>query len=227
MHTPGCPVADVDAAPDARLHSAAAERNRQPIVEQLLAWLPARGHALEIASGTGQHAVHFARHLAGWTWQPTDADAQARASIAAWRDAVQLPNLRPPCPLDVLADAWPVDAAPDAVFCANLIHIAPWAACLGLLRGAARHLAPQGCLMLYGPFLIDGVATAPSNLAFDADLRQRNPAWGVRRLGDVEAAAAAVGLALAQRADLPAHNAMLRFVRAGAVSDGGRAPTPR
>ena len=138
----------MDPAGDARLHSAAAERNRQPIVGQLQAWLPARGHALEIASGTGQHAVHCASHLVGWTWQPTDADAQARASIAAWRDAAQLPNLRPPCPLDVLADAWPVDAAPDAVFCANLIHIAPWAACLGLLRGAARHLAPQGCLVL-------------------------------------------------------------------------------
>jgi len=195
-------------------HSPAAERNRQPILETLQRWLPAQGAALEIASGTGQHAAHFAASLPGWTWQPTDADPAALASIAAWRETCGRTNLMPALRLDVTAWPWPIDDAVDAIFCANLLHIAPWPNCAGLMRGAARHLGPQGRLIVYGPFLIDGMTTAPSNLAFDVDLRARNPEWGLRRLADVEAAAAAAGLALLQRAAMPAHNAMLMFGRA-------------
>jgi hypothetical protein len=201
---------------DAQRHSAPAERNRQPILEVLLRWLPVRGAALEIASGTGQHAVHFAAGLPGWAWQPTDPEPKSLASIAAWRDAAALANLLPPVALDVLAWPWPVAAPVDAIFCANMLHISPWATCAGLLRGAARHLAGDGQLILYGPYLIDGVETAQGNLDFDTDLRARNPAWGLRRLADVEAAAAQAGLALRERAAMPANNTMLRFVRASA-----------
>ena len=177
-------------------------------------WLPARGHGLEIASGTGQHAVHFAAGLPGWTWQPTDPEPSARASIAAWREAAALANLAPPQPLDVMTAPWPIEAPPDAIFCANMLHIAPWATCGALMQGAARHLARDGRLIVYGPFVIDGIATAPGNLAFDADLRTRNPAWGLRSLADVEEVAAGAGLALRDRVAMPANNALLLFGRA-------------
>jgi Protein of unknown function (DUF938) len=199
---------------DALLHSAAAERNRQPILEVLQRWLPARGAALEIASGTGQHAAHFAAALPGWTWLPTDPDPACRASIAARRDALALANLLPPLPLDVQSRPWPIVAPVDAIFCANLLHISPWASCAGLMRGAVQLLAADGRLIVYGPFLIDGVATAASNLAFDADLRARDPAWGLRRLADVAAEAGSAGLELRERVAMPAHNAMLLFCRA-------------
>lgn len=202
-----------------RPYSLAAERNRQPILDVLQQVLPARGIALEIASGTGQHAVHFATALADWTWLPSDVEpgslAALRAVIAEARDA-RLSNLRDVLCLDVTSATWDGVPIVDAIFCANLLHISPWAACRGLMQGAARHLAPQGVLVTYGPYLVDGEPTAPSNLAFDADLRARDPRWGLRRLADVETEAAAAALALQRRTAMPANNFMLVFARRGA-----------
>jgi Protein of unknown function (DUF938) len=201
--------------PEDRWHSPAAERNKQPILDALRRWLPAQGAALEVACGTGQHACHLAAGLPGWTWWPTDPDPGALASTAAWAADAALPGLQAPQRLDVSAEPWPLaaPAAPDLVFCANMIHIAPWAACVGLLHGAAARLAPGGALVLYGPFLGAGTPDAPGNLAFDDDLRQRHAAWGVRQLGDVQAEAARAGLRLADRAPMPANNLMLLFRR--------------
>ena len=202
---------------DARRHSPAAERNRGPIAAELLRLLPPQGLMLEISSGSGQHAAHFASQLPDWTWQPSEADAASLHSIAAWCEG--LPNVRPPLRIDVLASPWPhVPAAVDAMFCANLLHIAPWAVAPALMQGAARHLGPRGLLLLYGPFLEDGVATAPGNLAFDADLRERDAAWGLRRLADVRAAAAAAGLRLCERVPMPANNLLLVFDRRGGTN---------
>lgn len=199
-------------ADDPRRHSPAADRNAAPIMAALQRLLPARGVLLEVASGTGQHAARASAALPGWTWQPSDADPAALASIAAW--CAGLPRVRAPLPLDVLAPTWPgVPDRVDAVFCANLIHIAPWAVCGALMRGSARHLSPTGLLLTYGPFVEDGVPTAPSNLAFDADLRARDPAWGLRRRADVEREAAAAGLMLRERVALPANNLLLVWAR--------------
>ena len=198
--------------PSARRHSPAAERNRAPILLELERLLPARGTALEIASGSGQHAAHFAAALPGWQWQPSDGDAGALPSICAW--CAHLGNVRPAIVIDVLGATWP--AAPDRVdliFCANLLHISPWPTCAALMRGAARHLAPDGLLVVYGPFVVDDTPTAPSNLAFDADLRARDPAWGLRRLADVASAADAQGLHLRERAAMPANNLVVVFAR--------------
>src|SRR4051812_21776124 len=162
-------------------HSPAADRNKEPILALLRRVLPAHGSALEIASGTGQHAVHFAQALAGWTWQPTDTDAAMLPVIAGHVADAGLANVRPPLLLDVMAPQWPVDRY-DAIYCANMLHIAPWACCAALMQGAARHLLPGGVLVTYGPYFEEGVAPAPSNLAFDASLRLRDPAWGIRRL---------------------------------------------
>ena len=198
--------------PDFRRHSPAAERNREPIGAELQSLLPTQGLALEIASGTGQHAAYFASALPGWRWQPTDGDARSMASIGAW--CAGLANVLPPLPIDVVAGTWPgVAASADAMFCANLLHISPWATCAGLMQGAARHLAADGLLLLYGPFVVDGQATAPSNLAFDADLRARDPAWGLRRLADVVLQAEAVGLRLGEQVSMPANNLLLVFNR--------------
>lgn len=202
---------------DARRHSPAADRNKQPILEILQRVLPESGLVLEIASGTGQHAAWFAGHLPAWTWQPTDADPDALPSIAAWAAEAGLANVRPPLHLDVMAPAWLVTTV-DAVFCANMLHIAPWATCAALMRGAARHLAPQGLLVLYGPYLVDGQVTAPSNLAFDADLHSRNPAWGLRRLADVAKEAREAGLELQEQFAMPANNLTLVFRRAAAAT---------
>ena len=198
---------------DARRHSPAAERNRGVILAELQRLLPAQGTALEIASGTGQHAAHFAAALPGWQWWPTDFETAALPSIAAWCDG--LPNVAPPQALDVMASTWPgLPAQVDAVYSANLLHIAPWACCAGLMQGAARHLSAAGLLLTYGPYLEDDVPTAPSNLAFDADLRQRNPAWGLRRLADVKQQAQAAGLHLRERVAMPANNLLLVWARA-------------
>lgn len=200
---------------DARRHSPAAERNGPPILAALQQLLPATGVMLEIAAGTGQHAAHFGAGLPGWTWWPTDFEAAALPSIRAW--CAGLPNVQPPQRLDVLQPHWPgVPAEVDAVFCANMIHIAPWACCAGLMQGAARHLRAQGRLITYGPYLEEGVPTAPGNLAFDADLRQRDPAWGLRRREDVEAVAAQAGLVLQARVAMPANNLLLAWGRAAA-----------
>jgi len=189
-------------------------RNREPILAVLEARLPAGARVLEIASGAGEHAVFLARALPQVRWRPTDQDPDARASIAAWRGAADLPNLEPPLALNASDPAgWPDEPA-DAVVCINMIHIAPWAAAEGLMLGAGRLLPPGGQLFLYGPFLEAETPTAPSNLAFDKDLRARNPAWGLRRLDDVVALAGRHGLRLAERLVMPANNLILAFVKA-------------
>ena len=177
---------------DDRKFSAPAERNCRPILDVLRQVLPAEGLVLEIASGSGQHAAFFAPQFPNLAWQPSDVDPDARRSIAAWTTTVGCPNLRLPVELDVTQPAWPVDRA-DALVCINMIHISPWQATLGLLTGAARLLPAGGVLYLYGPFRRDGQHTAPSNAAFDADLKARNPAWGVRDVGEIAAAAQAFG----------------------------------
>ena len=192
-----------------RLYSAACERNREPILAALRDELPARGVVLEVASGTGMHAAWFAAALPGLTWQPTDREEASRRSVAAWCEG--LPNVRPPLALDVL-EPWPVDRA-DAVFCANMIHIAPWEAGRALLAGAARVLSAGAPLVLYGPFVRPGVETAESNLRFDADLRARDPRWGLRSLDDVVAAAG--GFRLARVVELPANNVVVALRREG------------
>jgi hypothetical protein len=197
---------------DPRQHSPAAERNRQPILAELQRLLPPRGVALEIASGTGQHAAHFAAGLPGWTWQPSDPEPRALASIGAW--CAGSVNVRAPITLDVTSAEWPGAPRPaDVVFCANMLHISPWPTCSALMQGAARHLSPQGLLLLYGPYLVDGEPVSAGNLAFDADLRARDPAWGLRRLADVLAQAEAAGLRLRERVQMPANNLLLVVAR--------------
>ena len=199
-------------------HSHAAERNARPILQILQPLLPARGRALEVASGTGQHVAAFAAALPGWTWQPSDLHDDHFDSIAAWCAQAGVRNVRAPVRLDVLAPRWP-SAKPafaepfDVIYCANMLHIAPWACCTGLMQGAARYLTPSGQLVTYGPYLEDGVPTAPGNLAFDTNLRERDPAWGIRRLDDVAREAAHAGLRLAARHALPANNLLLVFER--------------
>ena len=197
-------------------HSPAADRNKDAILAILRGLLGGRGTALEIASGTGQHVAAFAAALKDWVWQPTDADPAMLAVIAARTAQAGLDQVRPPLLLDVTAPEWPSGAAPfaqrfEAIYCANMLHIAPWEACGGLMRGAARYLAPAGVLITYGPYFEDGVATAPSNLAFDESLRARDPAWGIRRLQDVAAEAGRAGLVLRERHAMPANNLLLVF----------------
>jgi len=192
---------------DPKQHAPAAARNRAPIREVLARVLPARGTVLEIASGSGEHAVAFAAAFPDLAWQPSDPSSAARASIAAWRAEAQLANLRAPIELDASAAAWPIDAA-DAIVCINMIHIAPWQAALGLLAGAARVLPPGGLLYLYGPYRHAG-EIAPSNAAFDDSLRARDPRWGVRDVDDLVAAAR--GLTLHETIAMPANNHSLVF----------------
>ena len=201
----------MDTAP--RHHSPAAERNQGPILETLQRLLPARGVALEIASGTGQHAAFFASALPDWRWQPTDAEPRSLVSISAW--CAGSANVQAPIQLDVLAAHWAgVPTQADLIFCANLLHISPWPTCAALMQGAARHLARPGLLLLYGPYRVDGEPVAPGNLAFDADLRSRDPAWGLRRLADVVAQAELAGLHLRERVQMPANNLLLVLARA-------------
>lgn len=162
----------------------------------------------------------FAAGLPQWTWQPTDADTRALPDIAHRSAQEGLANVLAPLQLDVTAFPWPRAAQPfaqpfDAIFCANMLHIAPWAACVGLMQGGGRHLAPGGLLVTYGPYLEDGVATAPSNLAFDQSLRARDPAWGIRRLEDVRDEAARAGLDFRMRHAMPANNLLLVFGKPG------------
>lgn len=195
--------------------SPAAERNKQPLRDRLVQLLPERGSALEIASGTGQHVAWFAAGLPHWTWQPSDAQPGALASIAAWVQQQGVTNVRPPLRLDVMAPRWlPADARFDAIFCANMLHIAPWATCAALMRGSAKHLAPGGALVTYGPYLEDGVPTSDGNLAFDRSLRRQQAGWGLRRREDVEQEAARAGLQLAARHPMPANNLLLVWRRA-------------
>lgn len=196
-----------------KLTWAAPERNKAPVLAVLQRILPSSGTLLEVASGTGQHAAHFAQHLPGWTIQPSDIDADNLASIQAWAREANLTNLRFPLQLDVCDADWNV-AALGAIFNANMIHIAPWDVAVGLLRGAARHLLPGGFLVLYGPFRIGGQHTAPSNQAFDDSLRQRDVRFGVRDLEAVVTLAEQQGLALQERIEMPANNQVLAFTRA-------------
>ena len=199
-------------APD---FSLAADRNKQPILAVLREVLPGAGNALEIASGTGQHVAWFAAGLPGWTWQPTDVQPAALDSIAAWVAQRGLLNVLPPLRLDVMAQRWlPDDARFDAIVCANMLHIAPWATCAALMQGSARHLAAGGVLITYGPYLEDGVPTAEGNLAFDQSLRAQDAAWGLRHRKDVEGEGARAGLQLAARHAMPANNLLLVWTRA-------------
>lgn len=190
----------------------AVARNRDPILAVLQRFLPARGFVLEIASGTGEHALHFARGMPGVTWQPSDPDSESFASIAAHRSAAKLPNLLPPFELDVMSPQWPVTKA-DAMVAINMIHIAPWAVSKGLMVGAERLLSPGGVLYLYGPYKEKSVPTAPSNEAFDRSLRMRDPSWGLRDLDDVIALANRHALDFAERIAMPAHNLSVIFRR--------------
>ena len=198
--------------PDPRLYAPAVARNREPILAVLRRVLPSSGLVLEVASGSGEHARFFAAALPQLTWQPSDSDPRARASIAAFRDAGAPPNLLPPVALDASAAEWPVAGA-AAVMCINMIHIAPWSACAGLMAGAARVLTSGGVLYLYGPYKEDGRHTAPSNAAFDADLRARDPRWGVRDLGEVIALASRHGFAHRETVAMPANNRSVVFRR--------------
>jgi SAM-dependent methyltransferase len=200
-------------APDPRLYHPHVARNRDPILDVLKRVLPARGLVLEIASGSGEHAAFFANALPTVSWQPTDMDAKALASIAAFRANSGTANLLAPVRLDVTSAQWPIDHA-DAIVNCNMIHISPWAACEGLIAGAGRVLPAGGVLYLYGPYRIDGRHTAPSNEEFDAYLRGQNAAWGIRDLGEVTALAARHGLMLAETVPMPANNLSVIFRRA-------------
>lgn len=205
-----------DSHPALRQHSPSAERNREPILAVLREVLPPAGRVLEIASGTGQHAICFAGALPGLDWQPSDPDADARASIAAWIAHAGLANVRAPLALDVHQADWgvqPVNALDqiDAVVCINMIHISPWSATQALFAGASRRLVDGGVLYLYGPYKRGGAQTSPSNDAFDQQLRSRDPAWGVRDMEAVVALGASVGLVCDEPIAMPANNFSLVF----------------
>jgi len=222
------------AAAGRRRSAPAALRNRGPIAAVLAEWLPATGLVLEIASGSGEHVVHFAERFPALDWQPSDVHADALASIRAWRNEAGAPNIREPIAIDAASSNWPLDRADamlsikidsdscddpqsaqkggfDVVLNLNMVHISPWSAALGLLDGAARVLKRGGALILYGPWLQAGVETAPSNLAFDQQLRERDPDWGLRRVEDFDAAASERGFALEKTHAMPANNLMLLF----------------
>ena len=184
-------------------------RNAEPIADVLRQVLPERGLVLEVASGTGEHILHFAREFPQLLWQPSDPEPAALRSIEAWRAAAGLFNLLPPVALDARAAEWPLDRA-DAILCINMVHISPWAATVGLMRGAGRLLEEGAPLYLYGAYRQAGVETAPSNEAFDASLRARDPEWGVRALEDV-AAEAAQGFQLDSVTPMPANNLSVVF----------------
>ena len=186
----------------------AAVRNREPIAEVLAEWLPASGLVLEIASGTGEHAAYFAERFPAFQWQPSDIHPDALASIGAWRDSSHLSNLLAPLPIDAAAPDWPIERA-DALLSINMVHISPWVSALGLLDGAARLLRSGAPLILYGPWISDDAATATSNLAFDADLKRRNPEWGLRKVEEFASAARERGVELESTRPMPANNLML------------------
>ena len=208
------------AAPDARRFAPAVARNRAPLLAALRPRLPRAGLVLEVACGTGEHIAALAALTPDLVFQPTDPDAPSRASCDAWAAHAGAANLRPALPLDATApETWPVAEA-AAVICVNMIHIAPWAATLGLMRGAARILPPGGPLFLYGPFRRDGAHTAPSNAAFDESLKARDPAWGVRDLEAVAAVAAEAGFGPPEVITMPANNLVVVFRRREAGATG-------
>ena len=196
-------------------HAPATQRNREPIRDVLRGVLPTSGNVLEIGAGSGEHAVYLAAAFPGLDWQPSDVDPANLASIAAWAEETPLDNLRAPIALDVRRVPWRGvhSESIDAVICVNVIHIAPWEACEGLLAGAAQALRPGGALILYGPFMRDGRHTAPSNAAFDRDLRATDPSFGVRDLGQVAAQARLSGLNFETDVEMPANNLIVVFRR--------------
>lgn len=195
-----------------RLRYPATERNRDAILEVLRGTLPPSGLVLEIASGSGEHAMHFAAALPGLTFQPSDPEDAARRSIKAWMAETGLPNIRPPLDLDVLREPWPITQA-DAILCINMIHISPWAATAALMRHAGQILGSGAPLYLYGPYRQRDVVTAESNEAFDADLKARNPQWGLRHLNDVAALAREAGFSEPEVTSMPANNLSVVFRR--------------
>lgn len=196
----------------AKRYAPATLRNRDAIADILQQALPNAGLVLEVASGSGEHAIHFAERFPTLIWQPSDHDPVACASIAAWAADAALPNIQPPLALDASSPLWPVDRA-DAILCINMIHISPWAATLGLLDGAARLLDDGGPLIVYGPFLKSDIETAPSNLAFDAQLRERDPAYGIRAVEDIDAEAQKRGMERVACHIMPANNLTLIYRR--------------
>ena len=211
MADPIPPYNVADLAGDVRRVAPAAARNVAAIGNALADWLPVTGLILEIASGTGEHALAFAKRFPNLDWQPSDPDPVARASIAAWQGEGS-PNLLGPLRIDATSPDWPIDRA-GAILCVNMVHISPWESALGLLDGAERLLVPQAPLILYGPWVVEGVETAPSNLAFDADLKARDPRWGIRSLAAFCSAAEQRGLALVECRAMPVNNVMLLFRR--------------
>ena len=190
--------------------SPAADRNKQAILDVLRQVLPARGQALEIASGTGQHVAWFAAGMAQWTWQPTDALPAAMDSIGSWVAEQDLTTVYPPVVLDVMAHEWlPADQRFDLIYCANMLHISPWSTCTALMQGSARHLASGGLLITYGPYFERDVPASEGNLAFDQSLRAQDPAWGIRYLEDMAQIAVQSGLQLHARCAMPANNLLL------------------
>jgi hypothetical protein len=200
------------AALGARRSAPAALRNREPIAEVLAQWLPQSGLVLEIASGTGEHIIYFAERFSSLSWQPSDIHPSALTSIAAWRDESQLENVHRPFLLDASSPDWPLDSA-EAILSINMVHISPWTSALGLIDGAARLLGRGAPLIMYGPWVTDDTPTAPSNLEFDADLRRRDPDWGLRRVEEFALAAADQGLRLEATRAMPANNLMLLLRR--------------
>jgi len=210
MAEPSFPPYNVgDLGAGVRRQAPAAARNVGPIGDVLADWLPSEGLILEIAAGTGEHALAFATRFPHFDWIPSDPDPQALASIDAWR-AEGPPNLGQAVQIDTRDDNWPVDAA-DAILCINMVHISPWESAIGLLNGAQRLLGKGGPLILYGPWIEDGVNTAPSNIAFDESLRARDGRWGLRRVEDFAREGEARGLVFADRREMPSNNIMLRF----------------
>jgi hypothetical protein len=202
----------MNSAHDPRLSSPAALRNRDPILSVLRSMLPPTGKVLEIASGSGEHILRFAAGFPELIWIPSDPSTEARASISAWLTTDHRPNVLAPLDLDAAAAVWPVDRA-GAVIAINMVHISPWAATRGLFKGAARILPTGAPLLLYGPFSRSDDTMAQSNIDFDADLRSRNPEWGIRSLDDIMREAAMVGFRLGQTIEMPANNLSLIFER--------------
>ncbi|GGB64640.1 DUF938 domain-containing protein [Blastomonas aquatica] len=199
-----------EAGAEARRHAPATLRNRDAISDVLREHLPTTGNVLEIASGSGEHIVHFARAFPQLVWQPSDCEPAALASIAAWAAQMGASNVRPPLLLDAAQSVWPIESA-DAIICINMVHISPWDATLGLFKGCTQALAEEAPIILYGPYLEEGVETAASNLAFDESLKARNPAWGLRHLDDMDRVASDHGFARTSRHAMPANNLTLVY----------------
>ena len=191
-------------------HAPATARNSLPLADVLARELPERGLVLELASGSGEHAVFLAQRFPALDWQPSDVDTAALASTAAWAKDAELANLRPPIALDAASSDWPIDHA-DAVLCVNMVHISAWEATIGLFRGSSQCLTDGAPILLYGPYLVADVETAPSNLAFDRSLKQRDPAWGLRNLADIDRLAAEFGFVRSSRYAMPANNLTLVY----------------